>query len=55
MAILGFLIMSIAIIGLCIYLFGDDLETKEQIKLYVVIVFFILAISIGAGILTGWK
>lgn len=49
--VIGFFMITITIIDVFTY----DLKAKEKIKLYAVMVFFMLAITIGAGMITGWK
>lgn len=53
--IIGFIILMLAIIGFIIFVIGNDLEVKDQIKLFIGFSIFLIAITIGAGMITGWK
>lgn len=41
--------------GIYYFVIGNDLEIKDQIRLFIGFSIFIIAITIGAGMLTGWK
>ncbi len=55
MQVIGFIILGLAITGFIIFVIGNDLEVKDQIRLFIGFSIFIIAITIGAGMLTGWK
>ena len=49
--IIGFLLISIAIIFFVAFVMGDSLTTKEKIKLALVITAFLIVIAFGAYLL----
>lgn len=53
--LIGMWIVDFAIIIACTLLFGDDLDTKEKIKLIIGATVFMTLIFIGSYLITGGK